>query len=84
MSSVVQHKRKHVGDNDDNKNRTYPSWLDWRLKGFVTDVSHLHNNPLSTFIIVPGDIVLVCSHNQKHKDKSVALNVWHVFVSSWN
>ena len=26
-------------DSDDGNNRTYPSWLDWRLKGFVTDVS---------------------------------------------
>ena len=44
VSGVSDHKRKHVRDSDDSNNRTYPSWLDWRLKGFVTDVGHLCNN----------------------------------------
>ena len=45
VSTVIQHKRKHVRGS--GSNTTYPTWLDWRIKGFVTDVSLARQIPWS-------------------------------------
>lgn len=34
VSAVTNHNRIHIRNNN-----SYPTWLDWRIKGFVTEVS---------------------------------------------
>lgn len=44
VSSLIKHDKKHVRENN-----TYPSWMDWRLSGFVTEVSYsLHCNKIQS------------------------------------